>query len=114
MPIQVHDVPVHAMSGTELSRVPTEFRLHFPEPINKSPLESRGRHCYAIKSGRPEKQFLKNDQIKGGQLSTPVAFWLCRYACPINMSESPGEIPFQETTTGLNFLSLKKWRALGK
>jgi hypothetical protein len=48
MPIQVHDVPVHAMSGTELSRVPTEFRLHLPEPINKSPLESRGRHCYAI------------------------------------------------------------------
>jgi hypothetical protein len=30
-----------AMSGTELSRVRTEFRLRLPEPINKSPLESR-------------------------------------------------------------------------
>ena len=48
MPIQVRGVLVHAMSGTELSRVRTEFRLRLPEPINKSPLESRGRHCYAI------------------------------------------------------------------
>jgi len=49
MPIQVHGVLVHAMSGTELSRVRTEFRLRLPEPINQRPLESRGRHCYAIK-----------------------------------------------------------------
>ena len=42
MPIQVDGALVHAMSGTELSRVRTEFRLHLPEPINKSPLESRG------------------------------------------------------------------------
>jgi hypothetical protein len=35
MPIQVRGVLVHAMSGTELSRVRTEFRLHLPEPINK-------------------------------------------------------------------------------
>ena len=42
MPIQVHGVLIHAMSGTELSRVRTEFRLRLPEPINKSPLESRG------------------------------------------------------------------------
>jgi hypothetical protein len=42
MPIQVRGVRVHAMSGTELSRVRTEFRLRLPEPINKSPLESRG------------------------------------------------------------------------
>ena len=42
MPIQVHGVLVHAMSGTELSRVRTEFRLRLPEPINKRPLESRG------------------------------------------------------------------------
>jgi hypothetical protein len=42
MPIQVRGVLVHAMSGTELSRVRTEFRLHLPEPTNKSPLESRG------------------------------------------------------------------------
>jgi hypothetical protein len=42
MPIQVRGVLVHAMSGTELSRVRTDFRLHLPEPINKNPLESRG------------------------------------------------------------------------
>ena len=42
MPIQVRGVLVHAMSGTELSRVRTEIRLRLPEPINKSPLESRG------------------------------------------------------------------------
>jgi hypothetical protein len=41
MPIQVRGVLVHAMSGTELSRVRTEFRLRLPEPINNSPLESR-------------------------------------------------------------------------
>jgi hypothetical protein len=48
MPIQVDGVLVRAMSGNELSRVRTEFRLRLPEPINKSLLESRGRHCYAI------------------------------------------------------------------
>ena len=32
---------MRAMSGIELSRVRTEFRLHLPERINKSPLESR-------------------------------------------------------------------------
>src|SRR6202167_4744868 len=42
MPIQVRGVLVHAMSGTELSRVRTEIRLRLAEPINKSPLESRG------------------------------------------------------------------------
>jgi hypothetical protein len=42
MLIQVRGVLVHAMSGTKLSRVRTEFRLRLPEPINKSPLESRG------------------------------------------------------------------------
>jgi hypothetical protein len=42
MLIQVRGVRLHAMSGTEQSRVRTEFRLHLPEPINKSPLESRG------------------------------------------------------------------------
>jgi hypothetical protein len=42
MPIQVRGVLVHAMSGTELSRVRTEFRLRLPERINSSPLESRG------------------------------------------------------------------------
>ena len=42
MPNQLHGVLVHARSGTELSRVRTEIRLRLPEPINKSPLESRG------------------------------------------------------------------------
>jgi hypothetical protein len=42
MPIQVRGVLVHARSGTELSRVRTEFRLRLPEPSNKSPLESSG------------------------------------------------------------------------
>jgi hypothetical protein len=42
MPIQMRGVLVHAMSGTELSRVRTEFRLRLPEPINKSSLESSG------------------------------------------------------------------------
>jgi hypothetical protein len=42
MPMQVHGVLVHAMSGSGLSRVRTEFRLPLPEPINKSPLEPRG------------------------------------------------------------------------
>ncbi len=42
MPIQVAGVLLRAMSGTELSRVRTEFRLRLPERINKSPLESRG------------------------------------------------------------------------
>jgi len=42
MPHQVDGVLVRAMSGTELSRVRTEFRPRLPEPINKSPLESRG------------------------------------------------------------------------
>jgi hypothetical protein len=40
MPIHVDDA--RAMSGTELSRVRTEFRLRPPERINQNPLESRG------------------------------------------------------------------------
>jgi hypothetical protein len=51
MPIQVCGVLVHAMSGTELSRVRTEFRLRLPEPINKSPLESRGADIIMQSSG---------------------------------------------------------------
>jgi hypothetical protein len=42
MPIPVRGVLVHSRSGTELSRVRTEFRLRLPEPSNKRPLESRG------------------------------------------------------------------------
>ena len=36
MPIQVRGVLGHAMSGTELSGVGTEFRLRPPEPIKQS------------------------------------------------------------------------------
>jgi Predicted nucleotide-binding protein containing TIR-like domain len=36
MPNHVREVLVHAMSGTELSRVRTEFRLRPPKPINQS------------------------------------------------------------------------------
>jgi hypothetical protein len=42
MLIQARGVLVHAMSGTELSRLRTEFRLRLPEPSNRSPLESSG------------------------------------------------------------------------
>jgi hypothetical protein len=42
MLIQAGGALVHARSGTELSRVRSEFRLRLPEPIHKSPLESRG------------------------------------------------------------------------
>jgi hypothetical protein len=41
MPTQVDGALMHAMSGNELSRVRTEFRLRPPEPIKQSPLESR-------------------------------------------------------------------------
>src|SRR5271156_4483618 len=51
MPIQVRGVLVHAMSGTELSRVRTEFRLRLPETIDKSPLESRGADIVMQSSG---------------------------------------------------------------
>jgi hypothetical protein len=50
MPYQVPDAVLHAMSGTELSRVRTELRLLPPEAYQqKSDRVERGRHCYAIK-----------------------------------------------------------------
>ena len=50
MPYQVPDALLHAMSGTELSRVRTELRLLPPEAYQqKSDRVERGRHCYAIK-----------------------------------------------------------------
>jgi hypothetical protein len=51
MPYQVDDALLHAMSGTELSRVRTELRLLPPEAYQqKSDRVEKGRHCYAIKS----------------------------------------------------------------
>jgi hypothetical protein len=41
MPYQVDDDMLHAMSGTELSRVRTELRLLPPEPIKQTSLASR-------------------------------------------------------------------------
>ena len=52
MPHQVDDALLHAMSGTELSRVRTELRLLPPEPINQSPLESRGADIVMQSSAR--------------------------------------------------------------
>jgi hypothetical protein len=42
MPYQVQDAILHAMSGTELSRVRTELRLFPPEPTKQRLLVSRG------------------------------------------------------------------------
>ena len=42
MPHQVDDATLHAMSGSELSRVRTKLRLLLPEPIQASLLASRG------------------------------------------------------------------------
>src|SRR5271170_7409794 len=80
MPIQVHGVLVHAMSGTELSRVRTEFRLHLPEPINKDPLESRG-------------PTLLRNQIK------------CYFKFPIRALDQEIEIPI----LGMNLWFCERW-----
>ena len=61
MPNQVDGALVHAMSGTELSRVRTEFRLRLPEPINQSLLVSRGagivmQSSATLSLGRPPKR----------------------------------------------------------
>ena len=58
MPYQVDDALLHAMSGTELSRVRTELRLLPPEAYQpKSDHVERGRHCYAIKSSPSTSSF---------------------------------------------------------
>src|SRR5215469_17793905 len=58
MPYQVDGALVHAMSGNELSRVRTEFRLHPPEPIKRCLLESRAdivmqSSCLSVFSRNP-------------------------------------------------------------
>jgi hypothetical protein len=53
MPYQVHDAVLHAMSGTELSRVRTELRLLPPEPISQRLLESRGADIVMQSNGVP-------------------------------------------------------------
>ena len=57
MPIQIHGVLLHTMSGTELSRVRTEFRLHLPELINKSSLESSGADIVMQSNGELELHY---------------------------------------------------------
>jgi len=51
MPYQVDDALLHAMSGTELSRVRTELRLLPPEPNNHRLLASRGADIVMQSSG---------------------------------------------------------------
>ena len=51
MPYQVDDALLHAMSGTELSRVRTELRLLPPEPNNQRLLMSRGADIVMQSSG---------------------------------------------------------------
>ena len=53
MPHQVDDAIVHAMSGTELSRVRTELRLLPPEPIHQRLLASRGADIVMQSSADP-------------------------------------------------------------
>ncbi len=55
MPHQVDDAIVHAMSGTELSRVRTELRLLPPEPINQRLLASRGADIVMQSSTEQQK-----------------------------------------------------------
>jgi hypothetical protein len=71
MPIQVRGVLVHAMSGTELSRVRTEFRLRLPEPINKSPLESRGADI-VMQSSADQKSQCPVTQLIGSSVVRPA------------------------------------------
>ena len=51
MPYQVDDALLHAMSGTELSRVRTELRLLPPEPNNQRLLASREADIVMQSSG---------------------------------------------------------------
>jgi hypothetical protein len=51
MPYQVDDALLHAMPGTELSRVRTELRLLPPEPNNQRLLASRGADIVMQSSG---------------------------------------------------------------
>jgi len=64
MPSQVPDAVLHAMSGTELSRVRTELRLLPPEPISQRLLESRGADIVMQSSG-----FWTNSHLSGKRVS---------------------------------------------
>jgi hypothetical protein len=60
MPYQVDDALLHAMSGTELSRVRTELRLLPPEPNNQRLLASRGADIVMQSSTQPVRSHLKS------------------------------------------------------
>jgi hypothetical protein len=67
MPNQVDDAPMRAMSGYELSRVRTEFRLCLPVRINKSPRESRRPTLSCIQVRYPPLRahwVLKSSEVK--------------------------------------------------
>jgi hypothetical protein len=64
MPYQVDDALLHAMSGTELSRVRTELRLLPPEPNNQRLLTSRGADIVMQSSPVPVLQVSDNRVIR--------------------------------------------------
>ena len=64
MPNHVDGVLVRAMSGIELSRVRTEFRLHPPEPINQSLPDSRGRIVMQSFGYRDPRALIRHVQPK--------------------------------------------------
>jgi hypothetical protein len=89
MPIQVRGVLVHAMSGTELSRVRTEFRLRLPEPSNKSPLESRGptllcNHVRLVKNMTGYTNFLARS----------LRAWVCFDRCSCRSSRASRRVTY--------------------
>ncbi len=70
MPYQVDDALLHAMSGTELSRVRTELRL-LPEPNNQRLLMSRGADI--VMQSSP----LKWAPVIGTNRTSGKPLWFC-------------------------------------
>jgi hypothetical protein len=71
---------VRAMSGTELSRVRTEFRLRLLEPINKSPLESSRADIVMQSSGFDRNSLARLRRLPGsGQFAVTRSFSFASY-----------------------------------
>ena len=68
MPYQVHDAVLHAMSGTELSRVRTELWLLLPEPISQRLLESRGADI--VMQSSAHRCHKRQCIVRGGRLGS--------------------------------------------
>ena len=75
MPYQVDDALLHAMSGTELSRVRTELRLLPPEPNNQRLLASRGADIVMQSSEIGVKRTCPITQLTRVQLSLPLGLY---------------------------------------